>query len=522
MPTLEVVPVDGINRRYPQHKLTGKSGKTPKQYCQQLWNLINLAGKFTKVPGASRYDATAKSGTTSWAKRIYYEDSGNRKHFLFTVIGTSIYKGDDSTGTLNRMTISNNYNFALEPNFYPISAAFKTAGTVATYMVDGKYFYKFNGNAAGDWERLPIKTDIDGNTIEPIYVCEYLDRLWVLCKNRNVLIGSANLNPELLNDATDSILIELPPGTGGFPSGLAVHPNGYLYVIHEDYFVPLSGSSASTFGIRPGDIVKGYGTNAPRSIVVFNDSIGFLNARNLEYYKMNDLQTPLSYEINLATLINPVKSNITVCHLDTTLNCLRIAYYPTGGTTLGDEEIYSLDEQKWCGQTRGRNISCYAQWNGDGDDGRLTTGRSDTGLIMVNDATFNFDSQPIRIWFISASYVAKDEITEVQFNEFYIDARPDGNYVLPVRYYLDARLTYRGEANPSMQGELYNDGVFQIQIAEQTIFVNRELFYIDYSKGRMIRFEIDWADPDRSLEFYGLYCTYETQEHKLNKFIGGR
>lgn len=522
MPTLEVIPLDGINRRFPQHRLVGQGGKKAKQYCQQLWNIISLAGKFTKVPGASRYDSTARGSQATWAKRIYYEDSGNNKRFLFTVLDNKIYKGDDALGVLNQVTISTSTQLSLESGFYPISATFKTAGTVATFLVDGKYFYKFNGNAAGDWERLPIKLDIDGNTVEPIFICEYLDRLWVLTKQSNVLIGSKNLNPEILNDATDSILLELPPGNGGFPKGLAVHPNGYLYVIHEDYFVPLSGSSASTFGIRPGDITKGYGTRASRSIVVFNDSIGFLNSRNNEYYKMNDLQTPLSYDLQLQSLINPVKANDTVCHLDTQLNCLRIAYYPTGGTTLGDEELYSLDEQKWCGQTRGRNVSCYSQWDGEGDDGRLLTGRSDTGLIMVNDATFNFDSTPIRIWFISASYVASDELTDVQFEEFYLDARPDGNYVVPVRYYLDARLTNKGEANPSMQGELYNDGVWQIQIAEQTIFVNRELFYIDYSRGRMIRFELDWADPDRTLEFYGMYATYNTQEHKLDKFIGGR
>lgn len=515
MPTLEVTPNAGILRRFPEHKMTGDK----KQYVQQLWNLINLDQKTYKVSGASRYDTTVRPGQCTWLKRIYYSDGPDPKRYLFAVIGNKIYKGNDSTATLSQVKISESTDFSLEQNFFPIDSVLKVAGNVSTFLVDGKYFYKFNGNEGGDWERLSDKTDVDGNTIEPVYITEYLDRMWVLVKNRNVILGSRNLNPEVFNHATDSVLIELPPGNGGFPKALAVHPNGYLYIIHEDYLVPLSGSSPATFGVAPGDIVKGYGTRAPRSVVIFPDTIGFLNSKDNEYYKMSNLVSPLSYPIKLRELINPVKADQTHAAIDSNLNALRIAYWRSGEITLGDEEIYSLDEEKWCGQTRGRNISCYAQWNGNGDDGRLTTGRSDTGRVMVNDASIDFDSTAIRIWWISASYVADDAISDIQFEDLFIDGKPTGNYTVPIRYYIDSRMTTYGEASMNLQGEQF--GSFPMSIAEQRTFVNRIPFLINRRKGRMIRFEIDAQDSERPFEMYGLYARYNKEQAKYTKFLVG-
>lgn len=385
MPILEILPHGGIDKRFPEHKISGKK----LQKVRDLINLTSLDGEISLFKGSSRYDSTPKSGTCLWAKRIYYQDGGDNKKFQFTILGNKMYRGDDSTSTLTQVLVSESFDTQFETDIYQIDATLKISGTVTTFLVDGKYFYKFTGNAAGSWDRLPIKTDLDGNTVEPVFIAEYLDRLWVLSKNRNVLIGSKNLDPENLNDATDSILIELPPGNGGFPQALAVHPNGYLYIIHEDYFAPLSGSSPSTFGVKPGDITKGYGTRAPRSALVLDDTIGFLDSKTNEYYLMNDLKTPLSYDIRLSRLVNPVKIDSVVATLDTNLNCIRIAYWPTGGVRIGDEEIYSLTEEKWCGETRDRNISCYSQWNGKGDDGRMITGRSDTGLLMVEDESLN-------------------------------------------------------------------------------------------------------------------------------------
>lgn len=511
---LEVIPHAGINRRFPQHKLTGEK----KQYVWKSWNIINLDGKFYKVGGASRYDQTAKSGTCSWASRIYYEDGGDQKKYLFAVIGNKMFKGNDSTGALAQVEISGSTDITLQENFFPISEKLKLSDTVVTYLVDGKYFYKFAGNEAGVWERLPIKTDIDGNTVEPVFIHEYLDRLFVLVKNRNVILVSVNRDAENLNSATDSVLIELPPGDGGFPKALALHPNGYLYVIHEDYYAPISGSSPATFGVKPGDIVRGIGTRAPRSVKVVGNTIGFLNSKNNEYHLMNE-ETDLSYPIKLSELIDPVKADQTTCHIDTNLNALRIAYYPSGGTTLGDEEIYSLDEKKWCGQTRGRNISAYCQWNGAGDDGRILTGRSDTGLVMVNDSSRDFDGSGIHVFWASASYVADNNIRDVQFEDLFIDGKPTGNYTIPVTYYIDQRITTNGVAYPIMEGETF--GSLPVTIAEQTDFLNRALFAIDRCKGRMIRFEIDWTATDRPLEFYGIYARYNADNARTFKQISG-
>lgn len=519
---LEVTPFAGINTRFPEHRVA-QMKKDGKQYCLQLHNMFSLDGRFTIAPGATKYNSSVLPGFNRWLKRIYWQDSGNDFRASFAVMGNQLYKGDDSTGTLNQVTISNSLNIALQPNFYPISTTLKGSGQVYTYMVDGTYFYKFVPNAAGNWERLAIPNDIDGNPINPIFTAEWLDRQWVLVPGKNQLLGSANLNPELFNDATDSVLLELPPGKGGYPRALIKY-RGTLYVFHDDYFVPVSGSSASTFGIRPGDVVEGYGCSAPRSVIILKTKMGFLNSKDNEYYTTSGTfdstdEVPLSYPIQLGDLMHPTHCVDTVCTYDTKLNALRIAYYPSGGTTLGDEEIYSIAEKKWCGQTRGRNISTYSQWNGLNDDGRMTTGRSDVGAFMVNDQSINFDGSPIHYKWVTGSYAPKDPI-DIQFETFFIDAKPQSNTTINVAYYIDARITTYANENVNQQGEILNLGL--IEIADQNVFLNRFQPFVDKSKGRMIRFQIEGSSLNTLLEFYGIFAFYDISDAKFSKYISGK
>ncbi len=516
MPLFKVNPHGGLNRRFPEHKLTGKE----IHKCQELRNLLSLDGRIYLVPGASRYNSTALTNDIKWAKKIYYTIGGDNKKDQFVISGGKIYKGNEQSQALNQVTINNSLDISLDSNFYPIDTTIKVAEQVSTFLVDGTYFYKFNGNDSGNWERLPIKLDTDGDTIQPIFIIEYLDRLWVLVKQKNILIYSKNLNPENFSDSTDAGILELPPGIGGFPTGL-VKSRGYLNVVHEDYIVPVTGSSPSTFGIRPGDVTYGYGTRAPRSI--FNlgpDEFGFLNSKDNEIHLSGSLPSQLSYDIKFRELINPVKADQTIIHYDTVLNAIRVGYVLTGETLLNAEEIYSINEKKWCGQTRDRNISCYCQWNGRGDDGRLLTGRSDTGLLMIQDASLNFDSNAIHYKFVSASYMSDDEISDLEFEEFFIDAKPYGNFGIPLSYYVDSRITTSGTEQVNMQGEIINLGL--IEISDQNVFLNRALPFIDYSKGRMIRFQIEETISNRKFEFYGIYAKYQKQESKSDKFIYGR
>lgn len=522
MEMLEIAPFAGLNRRFPEHRITSQK-KDGKQYLIELKNMMSLDGRFTIVPGATKYNSSLADGVCSWLKRIYWQDSGDDYRASFTIIGNKMYKGDDALRTLSQVSISSSLNTQFAQDFYPISSTLKVGGQVCTFLVDGAFFYKFIPNAAGNWERLATLEDIDGNDIEPIFTAEWLDRQWVLVKGRNVLIGSANLQPELFNDATDSVLIELPPGNGGYPRALIKY-RGTLYVFHDDYFVPVTGSSASTFGVRPGDVVEGYGTSAPRSVILLGNKIGFLNSRDNEYYLTGGAfdstdQTPLSYPIKLGELMHPVNCVDTVCHYDSDLDCLRISYYPSGGTSLGDEEIYSFTEKKWCGQTRGRNISCYSQWDGLNDDGRLTTGRSDTGCFMVWDESINYDGNPISYKWVSASYTFKDPL-EGQMEAVYIDANPKGNTTINFAYYMDARITTQANENVNQQGEVFNLGL--IDIADQKVFINRFTPLIDKSKGRMVRFQCEGAQSNTVLELFGIFVFYTIQDSKFSKLISGR
>lgn len=524
-PFLTIAPHGGRNIRFPEHKIVSAKGV---QKVRNLDNMMSLDGKIFIVPGATRFDANSKPGVCTWLKRIYYEDGFDNKKYLFAIIGNLIYKGNESTQTLNQVNINGQSIISLTAGFYPISTTIKSNQALATYLVDGSYFYKFLPNEDGEWERLPDINDIDGNKINPIFTAEWLDRQWVLVKGQNILLGSANRQPEIFNDATDSILIELPPGNGGYPRALIKY-QGVLHVFHDDYFVPVTGSSASTFGVRPGDVAEGYGTHAPRSVILVKGKIGFLNSKDNEYYLTQGTfdstgdgvvaGIPLSYEIRLRDLINPIHTGDTVCHFDTVQNLLRIAYFPSGGQYLGDEEIFSISENKWCGSTRGRNISGYTQWNGLDDDGRLSTGRSDVGAVVTNDNSINFDGAAIHYKFVSASYMAKDPF-DVQFEEFYIEALPQANTNIDVSYYIDTRLTTVGQEGVNTQGEIISLG--QIQIDDQKVFVNRFIPFIDRSKGRMIRFQIEGQKLNQLLEFYTIYAFFNVQESKFSKYIGGQ
>lgn len=517
MPQLECAPHGGLNTRFPSHKIA-EMKKGGVQYVQELLNLINLDGRINIFSGASRYNTTGVTGTGRWGKRIYYESGPDKKRSQFAIIGNKMYRGDD-LGAIAQMSISNSFDLEFESAGFPLSTTVKVGQTVSHFLVDGKYFYKFNGNLAGNWERLPIKTDIDGNNIEPIAIAEYLDVTWVLVKNRNVLLGSNNLNPEVYNGATTSVLIELPPGNGGYPQNLIVHPNGYLYVIHRDYIVPVTGSSPATFGVRPGDFIHGFGTDAPRSVIKIGDNIGFLNSRDHEFYTLGDRSTPLSYPIKLGGRMNPFQVQSAVATLDSELNAIRLSFWPTGGVRNSKEVIYSIAEKKWCGETDGRNISFYSQWDGDGDDGEMITGRSDIGYLMKEDESINFDSGAIHFKLVTADYLVSGD-TDVQFTEFFIDAKPTGNHTIDFGYYVDSMNVDPGTDNTNMQGDITVLG--NIDISNQSIFANRILPWINRSKGRSIRFEIQGTVSNRILELYGIYANYERDSVKLSKFISGR
>lgn len=518
MSKLNIRPFEGINRRLPEHRITGDK----KQYFSELINYINLDGRWQTIFGAERLDSTDHGGFCSWIKRMYWAEGNDKQKALFAILNRQFYKADEDSARMNLCQINQSDEIKIE-DVYPSSARLKVSGNVCEYLVDGRFFYKFDGNEAGQWERLNVLIDTDGNEIEPIDIVEYQDRAFVLVKQRNIILFSKNLNPENYSDSTDAGIIELPPGNGGFPQKLFVH-RGFLFCMHEDYFTPVSGSSVSTYGVPPGSIIYGWGTRAPRSVVNLKDSFGFLNSTDNEYYLSSGtldstMKVPLSYPIKLGELMNPVKSDQTVAFLDNENNLLRISYVKSGEVLLDAEEVFSLSEEKWCSQTRGRKISCYTQYNGKEEDQRIVTGRSDIGCVMINGRGYNFDGNAVRYRFVTGSVGSDDETKDLQFEYFYLDAKAESKHTMPLSYYLDTRLTTRGLEDVNMQGEIINLGL--IEIAEQTSFLQRILPLVDKSKGRMIRFESDETQLNVHREMYGIYAHYNQAEKKSSKTIVG-
>ena len=526
MPILNISPHSGLLKKLPEHKIAGKK----EQYLLEAMNYIDLNGRLMTMPGNERYDSTAKLGLPSWGRRMYYRVGMDDYRHSFVVIGGKMYKSQDSNRTFNQVKIDGNFDTQLDTDSVPMDAAIEISGNIVTYLVDGTYFYKFIPNTEGVWERLPIKTDIDGNTIEPIDICFYQDRFFVLVKKRNIVLFCKNLEPENWNDSTDAGLIQLPAGNGGYPTKLFVH-RGFLHVIHDDYFTPISGNSALTYGVNPGDVVYGFGSRAPLSVISLKKYFGFLNSDDNEYYLSggtldSTTQSPLSDPIGLRNLINPTKAHLTAATFDPNINCIRIGYTPYGEAVNNSEAIYSFEEKKWAGETYGKKIARYFVQDGPGDNSEVMTLRSDTGLVMFEGRGLNLDAtttpnsgSPQRYRFVTGDY-AEDYIHDLQFTEFFIDAKPYGTLTkLPLAYYLDARITARGLEQVTLQGEVINLGL--IEIGEQNVYFDRIMPLIDRSKGRMIRFESDETVSNASREIYSISCAYNKQNTRVTKWTVG-
>ena len=516
MPILNALPHGGINRIFPEHRLT----TAEEQKVRELTNLMSLNGSIYKIPGSIRYDS-AKGGFVRWAKRIYYTDTGQRKRTQFQAIGKRMYALDEDTGNVNQVPIDGK----LEETFLNDSGFFrdttlKIAETVTTYLVDGKDMFKYDGNNSGNWDKILNLKDVDGETIEPIDIVSYLDRAFVLDGIKNRLYYSKTRNPEVFNDSDSAGYIELPPGNGGFPKSLMLF-RGYLYIVHEGYITPMSGKTQSTFGIPPGNIIWGFGSTATRSVVNLKNTFAFLNTEDNEYYETagtldTTSKVPLSYELDLKSLINPNKADQTTATVHD--NLLYISYVKNGEALLNAEVIYSIIEEKWCGQTEDRHVACYSPWNGLGDKNELIIGRSDEGTIMKTGTGLDYDELPVHYKFISASYLI-DHVTDVNFEYLWVDGKPTGDHQIPLYYYIDTQLTTRGENNVYMQGEV--TGVGFVTFADQTSFINQVIPKLDRSRGRAIRFQFEETIKERDFEIFGLFAQYNALGTKTTKHILG-
>lgn len=519
MPKLVIAPHAGLMKRLPEHRIVGEK----KQYLYEAINYIDLDGRLRTMNGNTRYNSTAVPGLPQWGKRFYYLIGTDLFRSTFAVIGGIMYKGDDGSGTFNRVPINNAFDIQLDSSSVPMDAAIEVSGNVVRYLVDGTYFYKFVPNLAGEWERLMPSVDVDGVTIEPVDVVAYQDRLFILVKNRNVILFSKNLDPENFSDSTDAGLIQLPAGNGGYPQKLIVF-NGFLNVMHEDYFAPITGSSAATYAVRPGDIVYGYGTRAPLSVTQVQDFWVFQNSSDNEIYQTSGTlgstkSVPLSYQVQLGSLINPVKANLTACILDPSLDCIRVSYVKTADSVPNAELLYSINEEKWAGETYGKNIKRYFVWDGRGDSNELMTLRSDTGLFMFEGIGNNIDSGAQQYRFVTGDY-ADNYINDCQFTEFFVDALPTGSdNNMPLSYLLDARLTNGATEQVTLQGEVVTLGA--ISLGEQNVMFERIIPLIDKSKGRMIRFLSDETVRDTYREIYSFTATYNKQNTRVSKWTVG-
>jgi hypothetical protein len=108
------------------------------------------------------------------------------------------------------------------------------------FLVDGKYLWKHNGNNSNVWEKVKFE-DNEGKAQNPIDVIEHKDRLIII--NEKSLFISKNLDPEVFDDATDSI--EIVVGSGKAKNLALGKIEDNLFILTTEGIYRLAGDTIS-------------------------------------------------------------------------------------------------------------------------------------------------------------------------------------------------------------------------------------------------------------------------------------
>lgn len=492
-----------IDRRSPANE-----GDITSPILRENW--LCRDGRLSKPPGNEAV-ITGLSDIPRWSARYYTVEAGaiSPKTFVYTQDGV-IYVLDDLAATATSVKTG------LASNAYPTHWLFKTANMTKMFLVDGLNLYKYDGNNDNKWELVSI-TDTSGNSIKPIDLIEHKDRL-ILISNTDLYI-SKNLDPEVFNNATDSLQVIVGSGKGkNFAVGKI---EDKLYILNTEGIFVLDGdvisALASTFEVR---LVEERNIIASRTAYKVEKAILFL-ADDYELWSWDGSSSEmLSFELRLKDFVNTNRDMLDKAIATYHNNYYKMSFVETGTAENNIEIWWDAFENK-IDIIRGRHISCYMKTDPTVETEYMQMGRSDAGTIVQDNRTSDFNGVAIATRLRTRDLTVKKGFN-VRFMAFYPEIMPTGNRDITINYLLDGR-----SSNPTgsaaqwvqnLQGEVKTLGTMTIKNQEQ--FTGRVRPKIKYARGESIAFEIIDATLGLKADFMGLGIDFIAKIKSKGKTIG--
>ena len=501
-------PTDGWNRVAPSHRIGDSQ-------CSAIQNFIARNDKVSKFGGTNPYNQTLLPGSVPWVERYYGKMADGtfmKKAFCFS--GNNLYYGDDGAGTLTSC------KSGFSSGVFPENCVIQVSGNSVMFFFTGKDFvHYYDGNDGNVWYQSAITAKFQQGL-------EWLDRMWAFEKNSSVLRYSKAFYPENHTDSTDAGEIVIGSDKDSFIRRIIILGDT-LFILKNNGFYYIEGRTPSTFGVRI--VTKKYGLGAQRGVCNSGSALVFVNEFDKEIYSFGGSETSIemmSSEIKFAEILNHNQvENICCIEHD---NIFRLSFQHVEATLPGiynsHEVCFPTTERnskglpKWC-LTKGANISYYSAWNKYGDK-ELVTGRGDTGKIMYHNRGKNWDTLPMEI-----QLRTKDKIyaegRNCRYNYFTIDASPQQDKTVTVRWFLNSRIkgATSDEVAQALDGE--ETAIAAMAFATQTRFIDRVTVPLAYGKGNSLAIEIYDNSLGLDMDLYSMLIDYSVGEVVRNNLTGG-
>lgn len=474
-------------------------------------NYFSRNMRLETVRGTERVADQLLTSKCTGAWRYYSEETGVQtpKTIAYTVDG-KLWHIDEVNKTVHMI------KEGLNTDAYPKAQIFKLGEQYYLYIVDGEYLWEWDGNASYlIYDRTPKQSD--DTSYMPIDIIEHLDRI-VLLTERQTLV-SANLQPTVFNSADDSIEIIVGSGKGINRSLGKIGDRLYFFSTEGAFILngDILSAVASTFTIDLAD--PNTRVNLGNSIEQVENGIVYLGVDN-ELYSFNGQSSELlSYNEQLKRIINPQDTFLKKCvgHYDRVDKRYFLSVVETAETENNYEIVYDAIENK-IDFIRGRNVSCYCQYDGSREPNELLLGHSTKRTVLYANRGYTFDGAGIRHR-LRTRDVYPGKGTRVRFTAFYPEFEPVGTKDITIRYLLDGKLSSSASTfEQNLQGVVNNLGF--INISNQSQALDRVRPQINYAMGSSIAFEIDEAELNNHYALLGLGMDF-TAKHKVKgKKIG--
>ena len=487
-----------IDRRNPRDEFL--KDKENSVYMRE--NFLARDGKLKRPVGTVHQITTTLTGIPTWITRYNTVEIGqiSPKSFFYTQDGKAWVIDDQAkTATVVKEL--------LNKDAYPNSDLFKLGDQVFNYFVDGEGLYKYDGNNANNWEKVKLE-DSDGNSVKPTDVKEFQERLCVI--SDSYLFISKNLEPDTLDDATDSIQIQIGKGRGKNLSLISLGDNLYIFNTEGIYILEgIISAVASTFWVRQVDdhkILSGRTCKKVESAIFFLASdynVWAFNGSSCEKKTHNE---------KLEDFINTSRDMLDKAVATYEENYYKLSFVEKGSTYPNLEWWWDSLEDRG-DFVRGRNVACYLETESTVEEVFRQIGKSNEAKIL-NCVGTAFDTEPIRSKLWTKDITIKKG-HNVRFRSFYLDIEPiSATMRIDVNYLLDGRIgnDVATSWTQALQGETWDLG--QIHIANQSQVIHKTQPKIDYARGQSIAFYIDDAKPDTYITIKGMRIDYITKHRK--------